>query len=373
MRDSLTGSADDAWRALLAGRTLHQLGWAHVVRRADPDTLTVPGRVPARVARVDRGGWLLVATGEGPPRRARDRTGARVAVGDWVLVEPSPNVDERPDDAVVLVPRMGVLARRDETDSTHPQVLAANVDVVLVAEALDPDREINAARVARFAAIAAAGDTRPHVLLTGIDRLGSDKSRVPDTVAGIPATATSIVDGHGLDELRALLEPGTTAVVVGASGAGKSSLVNALLDEPLLAVGARRSTGTGRHTTAVGRLVPLPGGAVLVDTPGVRLVGMHADAAVGWSPPDSIGAIAADCRFRDCEHAGEPGCAVAAAVDRGELSQSTVDDWHKLQREAAYELARSDARVRSELRARQRAQGRSVAKARRAGYFRKPS
>ncbi len=360
VRDTLTGSADAAWRARLAERTLHQLGWTRAARRLDPDQLDHHGRAVARVVRVDRGGHLLAAGGESPPRHLHDRTAPheRVAVGDWVVVERQ--------DAVAVVERAGVLARRDEVDSLHPRLLAANVDVAFVTEALDPGRTINSARVARFAAIARASDVDVHVLLTGVDRL-DDRDSVPDQVAGEPATATSIVDGTGIDSVRALLEPGATAVVVGASGAGKSSLVNALLDEHLLAVGERRSTGTGRHTTAVSRLVPLPGGALLVDTPGVRLVGMHAGVGVTGSAPSVIEQFAGDCRFRDCRHDGEPGCAVGAAVERGDLDGSLIDDWHKLEREARYELARSDDRVRRELREQQRRRGREATRARRRG------
>jgi ribosome biogenesis GTPase len=340
------------------------LGWARAARAAPIELLTRrPDLMPARVVRVDRGRRVLIATGDGSLRGAHDRIGDEpVVVGDWVLAEPVG------DDLVArgLVPRDGVLARRRDTDSSAPQVLAANVDTVLVAEALEPDRTINERRAARFVALATSGGADVVVLLTGADRL-TGEGILPERIAGRRAIATSIVDGRGVAELRELLGPGTTAAIVGASGAGKSSLVNALLGEPLLAVGERRATGTGRHTTSVSRLVPLAHGALLVDTPGIRAVGMHHGADASELAPPLLAELAAACRFSDCAHDGEPGCAVAAAIERGELDPDAIDQWHRLEREALREQARSDAKVRSELRAHHRQQGKAVERARRRG------
>lgn len=297
----------------------------------------------ARVVRVDRGRMLLVACGDGLPVHVRDRIDAheRAVAGDWVVVDRPACEADGFGFARARLEREGVLARRDVDDPARPQVLAANVDLVLIAEALAPGRVINEARVARFAAIAGAGGVEALVLLTGVDRL--DDRTVPGEVAGIRTLATSIVDGTGLAELGDLLAAGSTSVVVGASGAGKSSIVNALLGEPLLAVAERRGSGTGRHTTAVSRLVPLPSGAMLVDTPGVRLVGMHAGVDVAGLAPGPIDEHADGCRFRDCRHDREPGCAVAAAIERGELDEQQLVTWRKLEREALRERARSDA------------------------------
>ncbi|MCB0878927.1 MAG: ribosome small subunit-dependent GTPase A [Thermoleophilia bacterium] len=360
VRDSLTDSADAAWRARLGEQTLDQLGWTRAVRMLPLDWMDDDDRAcPARVVRVDRGGLLLVATGSAPPTRVRARLDEQVVVGDWLLVAD--------DVARRLVPRASLLARRDPTRSTHPQPIAANADVVLVVEALAPDRSINDGRVARIAALARAAGSTPHVVLTNSDRI-EDHGSLPATVAGAPATATSIVDGTGIEEVRGLVGRGSTAVLAGASGAGKSSLVNALLDDELLAVGARRGSGTGRHTTATSRLVPVPGGGLLVDTPGVRLVGMHAGAGESLLGGE-VEALAEHCRFRDCRHDGEPGCAVAAAVDRGELEAGTLRSLRQLEREARYERARADAGARAELRRDRRARGREAARARRSGEF----
>jgi ribosome biogenesis GTPase len=384
VRDTDPGAA---WAATFTTLDLAGLGWARAARSAPADLITDhPTATPARVVRVDRGRMLLVATGDGPPIHVRDRTAdgpttplhllddGPPVVGDWVLVDPPELGAGGFGFARARLPRDGVLARRRDTASTAPQVIAANVDLVLVAEALEPDRSINAARVERFVAIASTGDVEVRVLLTGVDRLGDvdDPGAVDDLpfeVAGVPVIATSIVDGRGLDELRDVLAPGVTATIVGASGAGKSSIANALLDSPLLAVGERRGSGTGRHTTSTSRLVPIPGGALLVDTPGIRAVGLHAGVDTHSLEASTIGDLADRCRFTDCRHDGEPGCAVDAAIEAGDLTADAVAAWRKLEREALRERARVDDRLRRELSAERMTAARGYTKARRRGEY----
>jgi ribosome biogenesis GTPase len=359
VRDLTAGTARDAIDGSLAALDLTDLGWPRAARAAPAELLLDHADCrPARVMRVDRGRRLLVAMGGAPPSHVHDRTGDdHAVVGDWVLVDATTDV------ARVRLPRAGVLARRDATDSTTPQAIAANVDLVLIAEALDPGRAINVNRVARFAAIAAADDIDVHVVLTHADQ----QSAWPLEVAGVRAIGTSILDGRGVEQVRALIGRGTTATIVGPSGAGKSSLVNALAGTELQATTERRSTGTGRHTTSVSRLLAVPGGGLLADTPGIRLVGMHAGVDADVVVPTAVTALAGACRFGDCLHVGEPGCAVAAAIDAGSLEQRELDSWRRLGREALREQARSDARVRAQLRASDRALGRSVEQARRRG------
>jgi ribosome biogenesis GTPase len=372
VRDTPNPAGRGALERAVARLDLADLGWGRAIRSAPAELLAeFPDALPARVLRVDRGRRLLVATGGAPPRQVHDRTrdadaGDVAAVGDWVLLAPTTDAATGGDVAVARLPRRGVLARRSTTGTSTSQVLAANVDLVIVAETLDPGRVINEARVARIAALASGGDDRidVHVVLTGVDRVEGEQ---PSMVAGHPSTCTSIVDGRGLDELRALLAPGVTATIVGASGAGKSSLANALAEVELLAVGERRGSGTGRHTTSVSRLVPLPGGALLVDTPGIRLVGMHADVDVESLTPDAVTELAGTCRFGDCRHESEPGCAVNDAIDRGQLDQTAITTWRKLEREALRERARVDARLRRELHDQRMSNTRAHVKARRRG------
>ena len=377
-----------AWEATFHDLDLAALGWSTAVRSAPAELFTDhPDARPARVVRVDRGRMLLVADGSGSLHHVRDRTERasprgrpheheHAVVGDWVLIDDPALHAGGYGFARALLPRAASLARRRDTSSTAPQVLAANVDLVLVAEALEPDRRINEARIARFVALGAAGGADVRVLLTGADRLGTpvgDRAGdVPRSVAGADAIATSVVDERGLDELRDLLPLGTTATIVGASGAGKSSIANALLGAPLLAVGERRGSGTGRHTTSVSRIVPIPGGGLLVDTPGIRAVGMHGgvdpdELTPGTGVGRSIGELAAACHFGDCRHDGEPGCAIVAAIDAGDLPADASATWRKLEREARYEQARVDERLRREIGTEWRRTAREVERARRRG------
>lgn len=359
VRDHLSATARDMLDASFASLDLTDLGWVRAARAAPAELLLEhPDCHPARVVRVDRARRLLVASGGEPPRHVHDRADPEEhsVVGDWVLVDG--------EVAVARLPRDGVIARRDDTRSTEPRVLVANVQLVLVAEALHPDRSINAGRIARLAAIARAGGADVHVLLTHGDRVDHAP---PADVGGIPALVTSIVDGRGVAELRTLLARGATATIVGASGSGKSSLVNALCGNTVQAVSETRASGTGRHTTSTSKLVPIPGGGLLADTPGVRLIGMHAQVSADSVLPADVAHMADDCRFSDCRHDGEPGCAVAAAIERGELHVDDLAAWRRLAREALREAARADSRARAELRAAHRSMGKAVTKARRRG------
>lgn len=370
VRDSKDTTTRGALSTAIEQLDLNALGWPVVARNASADLLGAhPDARPARVVRVDRGRLLLVATGGSPPTRVRDQTNSdgRVVVGDWVLVEPPALGAGGYGFARARLPRTTVLARRDEMDSVAPQPIAANVDMVFVTEPLAVDRRINEARVARFVALVAGTGIDVRVLLTHADR--AEAGDLPDAVAGAPTLATSIVDGRGIDDLRELLGPGVTAAIVGPSGSGKSSLVNELASCPVQAVAERRSSGTGRHTTSTSQLVPLDAGGLVADTPGIRVVGMHADVDVTALVPTGVSELAEGCRFVDCAHDSEPGCAVTDAIDRGVLDANAISEWRKLEREALREQARSDRRLRAELQAGQRARGGAYERARRRGEY----
>ncbi|WP_448058811.1 ribosome small subunit-dependent GTPase A [Cellulomonas hominis] len=322
-----------------------------------------------RVVRVDRGGVLVVPerdlTGtpdQAEPRRAMldrdglvpDGAGGRVVptVGDRVLV------DELPGSAPmvrVLLERRTLLVRDSAGATSRVQPLAANVDVVLVVEHLDPEPALG--RVERLLTLAWRSGARPVVVLTKADLVPDPDGMAAEVAAvaiGADVHAVSAADGSGLDPVRALLVPGTTLVVVGPSGAGKSTLVNALAGAEVMATGERRADGRGRHTTVHRELVSLPGGVLLVDTPGLRGVGVVADAEALSATFADIEELAARCRFADCAHEQEPDCAVQAALASGELPERRYTSWLRLAREAARQAARSDARLAAEERARRK-------------------
>ncbi|QZN85230.1 ribosome small subunit-dependent GTPase A [Cellulomonas sp. C5510] len=264
------------------------------------------------------------------------------AVGDEVLL--GAEGEDATLRVVAVLPRRTAVVRDGPDRTSRAQVLAANVDVVLVVEHLDPDP--SPGRVERLLTLAWRSGAQPVVVLTKAD-LVPDPEGMADEVRAVAIGAdvhtVSVTAGTGLEPLRALLRPGWTLVVVGPSGAGKSTLVNALAGAEVMATGDRRADGRGRHTTVHRELVPLPGGANLIDTPGLRGVGLVADSAALETTFADITALAGDCRFADCAHRSEPGCAVLAAVDDGSLSERRLDSWRRLAREAAYQERRSDS------------------------------
>ncbi len=288
---------------------------------------------PARRVELDRDG--LVPDGDG------DRLAP--TVGDVVVVEP--RADGVPHVAR-LEPRRSVLLRDSAGGSSRTQALAANVDVVLIAEHLDPDPHLG--RVERLLTLAWRSGARPVVVLTKADLVPDPDGMAAEVAAVAPGAdvhAVSATAGTGLEPLRAMLAPGTTLVVVGPSGAGKSTLVNALAGAEVMTTGERRADGRGRHTTTHRELVTLPGGALLVDTPGLRGVGVVADEAALDAAFADVSDLARRCRFADCAHRTEPGCAVRAALESGDLSERRYASWQRLAREAAWQARRSDARL----------------------------
>ena len=288
--------------------------------------------VHARVLAQHRGLWL-VAGPDGPVLApARGRLTVTPVTGDYVVVDEGgaiASVDERG----------GTVTRRAAGSATGAQVLAANVDLALIAEPLPAPNE---RRAERLAALATAGGVPAAMVLTKAD-LDEDADAVAARLArrlGLAdAVAVSVRSGDGIAILRMLMAPGTTAVLLGPSGAGKSTLVNALLGEQRQATGDIRDDGRGRHTTVTRELITLPNGAFLIDTPGIREAGLWDGASF-----DDVDALAAECRFADCAHESEPGCAVRARLDPDRLAA-----WRKLQREQAWvDDRRAASRIREQ-------------------------
>jgi ribosome biogenesis GTPase len=315
------------------------------------------GLEPARVIAAHRHAWILTtATGDrdaviaGRLRHEALSAADLPAVGDWVAVTPTA---EAPGPAVIraVLPRRTVFRRGTEGGhAMDDQVLAGNVDVALVVTGLDHD--FNLRRLERYLAVAYAGGVTPVVVLNKTDvAVDLDGLRVAaGTVApGTEVVAISARAGDGVAELAARhLLPGRTAIVLGSSGAGKSTLVNALLGREHLRTGAvREDDSRGRHTTTHRELVRLPGGALLIDTPGLRSLGV-AGAAEGLDPAFAdIADIAAGCRFADCSHGDEPGCEIRSALADGRLTRARLESHRKLEKEAAH-AARSGDRLLQE-------------------------
>ncbi len=307
----------------------------------------MPEPQPWLVVRAEKGAVFVVpgaGAGDDEPVRvplARDG----LAPGDEDRVVPTVgDVVEIAGDAIARVlPRRSLLVRDTAGRTSQTQVLAANVDVVLVVEHLDPEPDLG--RIERLLTLAWRSGATPVVVLTKADLVPDAEVLAADVAAvaiGVTVHTVSVPRDEGLDGLRGLLGPGMTLVMVGPSGAGKSTLANALAGRDVATTGERRHDGRGRHTTTHRELIRLADGALLIDTPGVRSVGLVADDDALDQAFVDVAALAARCRFADCRHGTEPGCAVQEALESGELPQRRYASWRTLQREARFQALRAD-------------------------------
>ncbi len=326
---------------------LEELGWddawASAFEQLEEDNL-----VPARIAAQHRGAYVVWS--EEGELRARpagrmfyaQEIGAPIpAVGDWVGVRRSGDAAT----ITALLPRRSAFIRKRAGLGSDEQVLAANVDAAFLLAGLDDDFSLR--RLERYLTAAWDSGAEPVVVLTKTDLcadVGEAVLSVEAVAIAVPVHPVSNVTGEGVDALDPHLRPGRTVVLLGSSGVGKSSLLNRLAGEELMRTRELASDGTGRHTTTHRELVPLPSGALVIDTPGLReLQFWEGDVSAAF---EDIEALAAECRFRDCAHAREPGCAVLAAVDEGRLELGRLRSWRKFQRELESIAARTDHRLR---------------------------
>ena len=369
-------------------------GWEEVLARRRADSAVgggtaLAGRRPGRVGTVGRG-FCVVLGADGEVTAASDSQRSQAAVspsaGDWVLFSDADGgapgrgdgrgsdvaSSEDSDEGAVIdtvLPRRTAIVRRDPAITVTKQTLAANVDVVGILVGLDlPPNE---ARIERFLVLAADSGAEPVIVLSKGDLLDAPGRRrvhreVASVAPGIDIVETSATEGWGLEDLRRAMAPHRTFVALGPSGVGKSTLLNALVGAPVLAVAeVRDADRAGRHTTVRRELVLMPSGGVLIDTPGLRAVSLwEADLALDEVFSDIAGR-AGDCRFRDCTHRSEPGCAVQQAVRAGEVDAARLERYQRLwdelaqQSEARAERLRLQSRGRRGVKRRRRVRRRS--------------
>ena len=326
---------------------LEELGWdadwASSFEQLQEDNSTA-----GRVAAQHRGAYVVWAADAELRAHAAGRlfyaheVGAPIpAVGDWVGIQ-------RNGDAATItsiLPRRSAFLRKRAGFGSEEQVLAANVDTAFLLAGLDDDFSLR--RLERYITTAWDSGAAPVIVLTKADLcadVGAAVLSVETVAIGVPVVPLSNVSGEGLDGLAPHLAPGRTVVLLGSSGVGKSTLLNRLAGTELMRTAEIAADGTGRHTTTHRELVRLPDGALVIDTPGLReLQFWEGDVSAAF---DDIEALAAECRFRDCAHAREPGCAVLAAVDDGRLELGRLRSWRKFQRELEAIAARTDRRLR---------------------------
>jgi ribosome biogenesis GTPase / thiamine phosphate phosphatase len=324
---------------------LENVGWSGFFA-----TQQCPG-TPARIASASRDRFIVwTQTGELDAfvsGELRLNSLLWPAVGDWVSLRPGTPVIEH------VFERKTLLSRKQPGKSVQEQVLAANIDVLFIVTGLD--RDFNERRIERYLVLAQQSGARPVVLLNKADLAPTLNFNLDEILhrltaaTGVPVLPISAATGHGLTQLSALIASGETAALIGSSGVGKSTLVNRLLGHSLQTTAeVREDDSRGRHTTTTRSMFVMPGGWLLIDMPGLREVQL-------WATPDhlaagfqDIGHIARNCRFRDCTHFGEPGCAIAeSAIDPGRL-----ENYRKLQRELHYLDRKLDKRLMSENKAR---------------------
>ena len=314
------------------------------------------GVVAGRVSIQHRGAYdVLTELGElrceVPRRLVHDAvTNADLpVVGDWVVVSPGTGSEGATGTITAVLPRLTKFSRKTAWQAAEEQVLAANIDIAFLVASMNEDLSLR--RLERYLILAWESGARPVIVLTKADLHPAPDAAVAEveTIAGgVPVHAISSVTGQGLDEVTSLLGPGHTAVLLGSSGVGKSTLVNTLAGEELLATQEIRDDGKGRHTTTRRELVQLPSGGLVIDTPGIREVQLWvADEGIGEAFED-VAELFAHCRFSDCAHDTEPGCAVRAAFEDGTLAPERWDSYLKLQAELAHLERKLDKRAASE-------------------------
>ncbi|MGH1364760.1 MAG: ribosome small subunit-dependent GTPase A [Calditrichia bacterium] len=333
--------------------TIEAYGWNESLQH-QADDLTLEDCIPARIINQDQSAYTCVSnngifrarlTGK---LHSQMRGGDRPAVGDWVLIRPF--VDQAEGMVHHLFERHSCFSRKSAGNVTREQIIAANIDVAFIVNGLD--RDYNLRRMERYLTLVWDSGANPVLILNKAD-LCEDISTVlaeVDAIAfGIPVLLMSAESGDGLQQLDEHLQPGKTAVLIGSSGVGKSTIMNALIGSDIRDMGAvRTGDSRGRHTTTGRELFALPGGALIIDTPGMREIQLWADEDALNQTFEELDAFAANCRFRDCQHLNEPGCGVQEALESGELSQARFQSYLKQRKELRFLNRKKDTHARIE-------------------------
>ncbi len=310
------------------------------------------GYVPARVAREHR--ELYVVYGEqgefaakvsGKMRHKAESRSDFPAVGDWVAIEP--RLEEGKATISSTLPRKSSFCRKVAWVRTEAQVVAANIDTVFLVSGLEGD--FNVRRIERYLTVAWESGAKPVILLNKADLCPNVDECIEETrdvAFAVPVHAISALNGQGLEALKEYVVAGSTSALLGSSGVGKSTLINSLLGTENLRVGAvREDDGHGRHVTTWREMVLIPGGGVMIDTPGMRELQLWADKESLEGSFEDITELARACRFTDCQHKTEPGCAIRQALEEGTLDEDRFRSYTKLKKELLYLAVRKDLRA----------------------------
>ncbi len=335
---------------------LRQLGWddffEEAFRRLDSEEW-----LPARVINQQKSSYTaqgamgeIKATVAGRLRYAAGSTGDYPVIGDWVAI--AVPTHEKKGVIQSILPRKSSFSRKMPGGPTQEQVVAANVDTVFLVSGLDGGRNFNLRSIERYLTIAGDSGAQPVIVLNKADICNDVVSYVNEAelvASGVPVHAVSAVSKSGMELLHAYTAEGSTVALLGQSGVGKSAIINALLGEERLQIGTvRASDRRGRHTTTHRELILLPGGGVVIDTPGMREIQLWGEESALDDAFEDIDSIAIGCRFSDCRHDSEPGCAVREAIENGIIDETRFQSYQRLKRELKYLAARRDDRVRLE-------------------------